>query len=141
MSISDQENVVPLFKTFEELHRDEVAIYQEHYSEWHRAYARWDVTLAVLKNDNTALAKCAGNADFDIAKAEAQSLKKQHGDLAEFYANSALIKQLRALVDKRNERLFGLGEVARRSARFASVQRRPYYGPAAAVLSIGATKQ
>jgi hypothetical protein len=124
--------LIVLFKTFEELQRDECAIYKEHYDAWHAAYRHWDLIMAALANDENELTKlAAGGAELELAKSEAARLKKRHGELAEFYTSAALAKQLRELVEKRNERLYGHSALSKRSVRFASAHARRNYGPGA----------
>ena len=130
-------NVVPLFKTFEELHRDEIAIFKHHHDEWTAAFRQWDLVCAALQNDEGELTKLAGaGAELSIAKAAAARFKAHPAP--ELAAAADLAKRLRALAEDRDERLFGLGDVAKRSLRFASAQQRRYHGPAASVSTIGA---
>jgi hypothetical protein len=129
------DNVLPLFKTYEEMHADECEIHKQHYDDWHAAYRRWDLVNAALADDETELHKlAAGDTELQLAKSEAQRLKKQHGGIAEFLADGELASKLRSLVEKRNERLYGLGALAKRSMRFASAQARKNYGPGATSL-------
>jgi hypothetical protein len=100
-------NVVPLFRTFEELSRDEQAITKQYLAAWNAAYAKYDETQAVLRKGDSGLA-----------------------DLV------MLVDELKDAVEKRNRSLFGIGEVAKRTLRFASVARRPHYGAAAKVLAM-----
>jgi len=55
-------------------------------------------------------------------------------------ADVQLIAGLNAAIKKRDEAIFGVGENARRSARFARVHSRGYRGPAATITQIGARK-
>lgn len=132
----NMENVVVLFKTFEDLKRDEDLILREYAEEWEKAYVIFDMTEAALTNDSAALAKFGG-PELTLAKAEAARLKSKY-HAPESQAMVTLVKSLKAAVDKRNERLFGVGEVARRSRRFAMASERRYFGPAASVTTIGA---
>ena len=126
------ENVVVLFKTFEDLKRDEDLILKEYAAEWEKAYVIFDMTEAALNNDAGALAKFIG-PDLALAKAEAERLKSKY-TAPETQAMVTLVKSLKAAVDKRNERLFGYTALAKRSLRFASAHGRRNYGPGAASL-------
>jgi hypothetical protein len=140
MTENNMGELIVFFKTFDEMQRDECAIYKEHYDAWHAAYHRWDMIRAALASDDNELAKFAGDAGLDLAKSESARLKKRYGGSAEFFATVELAKYLRGLVEKRNERLYGLGALAKRSMRFSMASERKYYGPAASVTTIG-TKQ
>jgi hypothetical protein len=132
--MTSEDNIVPLFKTFEQLHSDECLIYREHYDNWHAAYRRWDLIKAVLADDDGAeLSKlAAADSELGFAKSEAARLKKAHGaQLAGFYACVELTAYLRSLVEKRNARLYGLNALAKRSMRFASAQANKFYGAGA----------
>jgi hypothetical protein len=127
------ENVIVLFKTFEDLKRDEDQILSEYEAEWAKAYSVWDMTNAAIDDDATAMAKFAG-PEMTLAKAEAARLKsKCNGSIA--VANSGamvtLVTSLKAAVEKRNTRLFGFGALAKRSQRFASARASENYGPGA----------
>jgi hypothetical protein len=139
MSNENMGELIVLFKSYDELRRDECEVYREHYDAWHAAYRRWDLVKAALADDDTELAKLAGSdRELGLAKSEAARLKKQHGDLAGFFANVELAARLRALVEKRNASLYGVSALAKRSLRFAMASERRYYGPAATVTTIGA---
>jgi hypothetical protein len=131
-------NIVPLFKNYEELHREECEIYKDHYDKWHAAYRKWDLVKAAIDNDENELSKlAAGDSELDLAKSEAARLKKRYRDSAEFFATVELAKYLRELVERHNDRLFGMSALAKRSMRFAMAQDRRNYGPAATVTTIG----
>jgi hypothetical protein len=130
------ENVIVLFKTFEDLKREEDLILSEYEAEWAKAYSAWDMTSAAIDDDATAMAKFAG-PEMTLAKAEAARLKsKCNGSVA--VANSGamvtLVKSLKAAVDKRNDRLFGYSALAKRSMRFALAHANKSYGPGASTL-------
>jgi hypothetical protein len=130
-------DIVPIFKTFEQMRTEEHRIARDHFDKWHAAYRQWDLIKATLADDGTELTKLAGDdTETALAKSEASRLKKSYGECAEFFADCALARRLRTLVDQRSEKLYGLGALAKRSQRFASVQARPYYGPAATVLQM-----
>jgi len=126
---------VPLFKTFEQLHADECEIYQEHHDAWHAAFHRWDLVKAVIADDAAELTKLTtGDAEMALAKSDAARFKVGDcGDhvLAIARATTELSDTLRSLVEKRNERLYGLGTLAKRSMRFASAHVRTNYGAGA----------
>jgi hypothetical protein len=70
--------------------------------------------------------------DFDIIADQSRL------NAARVAALENLIKDLEAATQKRDARLYGVGENARRSARFARVHSRGYRGPAATVTQIKA---
>jgi hypothetical protein len=131
-----EDNIVVLFKTFEDLKRDEDLILREYAEEWEKAYVVFDMTTAVIHDDQTAMAKFAG-PEMALAKSEAERLKSQYGGsiaVAESKAMVTLVKGLKAAVEKRNERLFGHTSLAKRSLRFAMAHERRSYGPGAPAL-------
>jgi hypothetical protein len=132
-------NIVVLFRTFEDLQRDEQKIMKDYFAEWEAAYARFDVAQAAINGDNTALAKFA-DADVSLAKAAVESSIRKYGDtgVADVGSVARLASDLKASVTKRDERLYGMSALAKRSRRFAMASERRYYGPAAAVTTIGA---
>ena len=130
------ENIVPLFKTFDELDRDQCVIYREHYDNWHAAYRRWDLIKAVLAEDDGAeLAKLAADdSELALAKSEVARIKRERGSdklVASTFACVELVTRLRQLCEKRDERLYGLSALAKRSVRFAMAHDRRNSGPAA----------
>ncbi len=141
MSENNMENVVVLFKKFEELQRDEDEIMREFLAEWEGAYQKFDVVQAAINGDNTTLAKF-DNAEVSLAKAEVASSIRKFGDtkVAEVSSVAKLAGDLKAAVEKRNGRLFGFTALGKRSMRFAMASERRYYGPAATVSTIGVTR-
>lgn len=133
--MTEGNNIVPLFQTYEEMDRSEREIYKEHFDAWHAAYRRWDLVKAALADDPPAeLSKlAAGDGELALAKSEAARLKASCycPDIA---ANAELARKLRTLEEKKAERLFGLSALAKRSLRFASAQARRNYGPGATSL-------
>jgi hypothetical protein len=92
---------------------------------WARAERRVPqvgLVKAAIADDATELTKLAtGNAEMALAKSDAARFKVgDRGDnvLAVACATTELSDTLRSLVEKRNERLYGLGALAKRSMRF-----------------------
>jgi hypothetical protein len=131
--MSEENKIVPLFKTFEEMQRDEEEILKDFAAEWEHAYVLNDMAFAAIENDETAMAKFAGQPEMALAKAEVERQESKYsGDtLARVKATAALAKRLRAAVEKRDARLYGLSALAKRSMRFASAHARRSYGPGA----------
>jgi hypothetical protein len=130
----NMENVVVLFKNFEDLKRDEGQILKEYAAEWERAYVMFDMTEVAFNKDETALAKFDG-ADLALAKSEAERLRSSGSmTTAKVQALVTLTKSLKAAVDRRNDRLFGHTALAKRSMRFASAHARRSYGAGATSL-------
>jgi hypothetical protein len=141
-------NVVPIFKTFDELQDDETAITVDVVREWNEANDAFDAAMAKVaalkKNppgDISAgytravegLKKLAlldpANASIcyliiqDLAAFEKKRivLEGEHAiELAEKSALAQLLDARKAVVEKRDERVFGFGKLARRSQRFAT---------------------
>ena len=111
MSISKGE-IVPLFKTPDELNRDQAEIEKQYLAAWESAYVKYDGAQAVLKKSDSGVDSLA-----------------------------ALVRELRDVVERRNDKMFGIDAVAKRSFRFATAARRPYYGAAATLLQHPAVKQ
>jgi len=132
------ENIVVLFKKFEDLQRDEQKILHEFCCEWEAAYKRFDVVQAAISGDNAALAKFDGT-EVALAKSDVERSIKKFGDtgVADVGSVAKLAADLKAAVEKRNGRLFGFTALGKRSMRFAMAQDRRYYGPAATVSAIG----
>jgi hypothetical protein len=129
-TIAEDTKIVPLFRTYAEMQQDECAIYKEHYDAWHAAYRRWDLVNAALADDDTELNKlAASDPEMALAKSDAERLRKLYHP--EISATAELASTLRKLCEKRNERLYGLGALARRSQRFASAHANRSFGPAA----------
>jgi hypothetical protein len=126
------ENVVVLFKSFEDLKRDEDLILKEYAEDWEKAYRIFDMTTAALNNDAAALAKFVG-PELALAKADAERIKSKFA-VPDVQAMVTLVKSLKAAVDKRNARLFGCTALAKRSLRFASSHARKNFGPGATSL-------
>lgn len=121
------------FQTFEESQREEHKILTEHAAAWEKANAEYTAVVASLSGDDVGLAKMVAS-EVALGKADADRLRKQHGASADIFAMQALVSKLRALTEKRDERLFGYGAVAKRSLRFASANPDRFYGPAASSL-------
>jgi hypothetical protein len=142
--MSNPEGIVVLFKTFEELARDEEQIIADYHGEWAQAYKAYDaqsavaVPLAKVVTDDprisvmfAALKKLAKqmperraeietmSADLTELAAGSATLKRR---LAEQQALTSLSRSLQTAVTKRNERLHGFGALAKRSQRFATAQ-------------------
>ena len=130
-----EDNVVVLFKKFEDLQRDEAEITGEFMAEWERAYRKFDIVQAAINGDHVALAKFA-DPEVALAKSQVEGSIKTFGDtlVARVRSVATLASALKDAVSKRDGRLYGVTEVAKRSRRFAMAQDRRNYGPAAAVL-------
>jgi hypothetical protein len=119
---NEPNNVVPLFKPLEELESDEDIILEEYFAEWEAAFCRYDErkpAIAFAKaNAGNNMLKC-----IDAVIAEQNSLKTLVNDLKASKANC-------------EERMFGFSELAKRSYRLATRERRRYRA-AATVTDIG----
>jgi hypothetical protein len=153
----EEENVVVLFRTFDELASDEAKIIAEYHQEWEQAYKAYDAaqsavaaSLAKVIPYDPHISKMFGalkklaqemperrseietmSADLTELAAGSATLKRR---LAEQQALTSLSRSLATAVTKRDERLYGFGALARRSQRFANAQARKSYGPAATSL-------
>ena len=125
MSENNVENIVPLFKTFEDLKSDEEQILKDFADEWERAYIQFE-----KRQPAVALAKAHAGHDC---------LKRADALLAKRNSIITLVNDLKAAVEKRDGRLFGFDELAKRSYRFATAERRNY-GAAATILPIEAKR-
>jgi hypothetical protein len=164
----NMENVVVLFKTFEDLKRDEDLILKECSAQWDDAFSAFEVARdSVLAGDGAALAKVVDTASsfaalkksgryaalkkldpslcakIDKISSEFAIVAAEHHRLkTEITAKLEVIQTLHnaraAAIEKRNDRLYGNTALARRSLRFAMASDRRYYGPAATVTTIGA---
>lgn len=134
---------MPLFRSFEDLQRDEQRALQDFGKEWTGAFATFDLAGIVVEKMKAALASAptAKNDTSEIGVAhseEVDRLRKAYDiEAARHNALAALVEKLKAAVERRNERLYGMTAVAKRSMRFASAQQRRYHGPAATVITIG----
>ena len=126
-------------KEFEDLKKNEDLILKEYADEWKAAYTRFDLAQAAISGDGTALAKF-DNAEVAMAKAEVANAVRKYGTarVADVRSVARLVAELKAAVERRDDRLFGVGKLAKRSQRFAMASERKYYGPAATVTAIGA---
>lgn len=124
-------NIVPLFLDFATLQRQEHEIQQEFVNDWNAAYQRLDAVIAVIKSDQGELAKLATD-DVDLAKTFVQ----QHGDRAKSEVVRETGLALIAAARRRDERLYGVTELAKRSRRFAAAVDRRYRDPASAIISM-----
>jgi hypothetical protein len=125
-----ESNIVPLFKTFEELQRDEQEIIADFNAEIDAAQKLLDLTFTALRQDTEALRKF-DSADQALAKATADrliadnrgrpALAKVDPDtivaLAKFDAKTVALTAVRDALLKRNHRIFGHDALSRRSAR------------------------
>jgi hypothetical protein len=126
-----RENVLPLFQSFEEMQREEHAALQEYADTTERIFAKYDTVLAIVADDEPVLAKFA-ESDVDVAKAYVQ----QHGKSAKSGATYECGVALVAAIKRRNARLYGVGELAKRSRRFAASVSRRYAGPVSDVVAM-----
>ena len=123
MTANNEGIIVPLFQTFEQLQSAEQEIAADFFKDWHAAMACYEMRQAVISGDTNELAKFDG-AEVELAKAVvAESVKKYHSHghtlIAMASSQSTLTAELLAALDRRDERMFGLGAVAKRSARFS----------------------
>jgi len=166
--MTGETNIVVLFKTFEDLQRDEDEIVADFQREWDDANAAFDLTYKTITADEAALTKWAAPAyeppphflknpqrraalnalDSKLcAKLDAMysnmvalaatqaNLKKEISiELTKREAVTTLDNARKAALAKCNERMFGLGALARRSRRFASAQVGKSYGAGATSL-------
>lgn len=124
-------NVLPMFRSYADLEREQAEILERFTAEWEAAYRLWDAVVAVLKNDQGELSKFA-SGDVDLAK----SFVVQHGDDAKWKIECVTASTLLAAAKRRNEGIFGIGEMAKRSQRFANAVSRRYHGPASDFISM-----
>jgi hypothetical protein len=134
--IINRGNVVPIFQTHAELQRTEQEAHERLSQEWEAAYRKHDMVQGVIAGNAELLAK---SAESEIALAK--NYVERHGANAEYEAMKTLVHTLKNLADDYNAKLFGVGEIAKRSMRFASAQKRHYYGPAATVTDIGGARK
>jgi hypothetical protein len=123
--------VVPLFQSFEQMRAEEQAALEEYARENERLFAKYDAVLAVVADDEPVLAKFA-NGDVDLAKA----FVRLHGDRAKSEVAYQTGVALLAAVKRRNDRIYGVSDLAKRGRRFAAAVSRRYQGPASDVTSI-----
>ncbi len=122
---------MPIFVSFSELQREQQEAEQEYADENERIFKRLDAVQAVVANDGSTLAKIE---DPEVALAKAHV--KRHGAGAELEATREAAVALIAAVKRRNDRMFGVSELSKRSQRFASAVSRRYHGPASAVVAL-----
>jgi hypothetical protein len=149
-NIMTKDNVVPIFKTFDELQADESAIATDATREWNEANQAFDAamskvaalrknppgdisaaytsTIAALKKlakQSPATASTCNSMIHDLAALEKRRIEFV-GELAisraETDALSKLIGARKAALEKRDRRMFGFGALAKRSQRFATAQ-------------------
>ena len=132
---TSENNIVVLFRSFDELAQEQHEIEAQYHIDWHKAYAVYDRTIAALEGDDTALAKFEA-PEIALAKAEAARLKSENWriSLAKMDVVRKLAETLVALTDARNERLYGFNALVKRSVRFAAAQERRHYGAGAGSL-------
>ena len=151
--MSDEEKIVVLFKKYEDLKSDEARIVERFEEEWGKAHTAFDlaeVGIANIEAELPALEKAAQAAGAALAKSgnTTDTLKQIKADMAllskrleiqqaKQAAMRGLLNAKREALDERNGKMFGLGDLAKRSLRFAKAQQRHYYGPAATVAKIG----
>jgi hypothetical protein len=151
--MTEKDNVVPLFKTFEEMQRDEEAILADFEKDWHGAFKAFEVASDAVLDDEAPLAKvittpaplvalqksgaiaALSKLDWSLA-AEVETMFKnfaavsaEHRRLkkkieAGHKAMQNLENARRAAIERRDERMFGHGALRRRSQRFASAHAR-----------------
>lgn len=149
MSDMHRENIVPLFVDFETLQRLEREITAEFQAEIDAAQKVFGLTFAALRQDTETLRKF-DSADQTLAKATSARLLAENRArsafakagmdtivaAAKFDAKNIALTAVRDALLKRNARLFGVGESAKRRQRFAASVSRRYVGPASDVVTI-----
>ncbi len=130
-NIKEGGNVVPLFISFETLQRQQNEAYQQLATEWNSTCERYDAVHAVIKNDDGELAKLAPG-DADLAK----RFVAEQGEAAESQINRETISTLLAISKRYEAEIYGIGENAKRSRRFAASVSRQYRGPASDITSL-----
>jgi hypothetical protein len=161
-SMTTGDNIVPLFRTFDELQANETAIAVDAVREWNEANQAYDAamskvaalkknppgdisedyprTIAALKKmatQNPSAASTCNSMIQDLAALEIHRIDLA-SKLAISQAETDALAQLgaarKAVIEKRDQRMFGFGALARRSQRFATAQLNKAYGPGAASL-------
>lgn len=125
------ENVVPIFVTSDQMMAEQAEAEAEYATENLRIFAKFDAVCAVITGDPSALAKVA-DGEVDLAKA----FVEQNGDMAQCRANYEAAIALKAAITRRNDRIYGVNEMAKRARRFASAVARRYSGPTSEVTQI-----
>src|SRR5437763_1981813 len=125
------DNIVPIFVTPEQLARNEQEVEQWFAKEGEAAYPKINAAQAVIDGDADLLSKCA-ETEIGLAKPHVD----RYGATAEYEAMKTLVRKLKDLADRRNERLHGASELAKRAMSFASARERRYHGPVASVTNI-----
>jgi hypothetical protein len=124
-------NVLPLFQNFEQMQHEEREALQEYATDNEKIFAKYDAVMAIVADDEPALAKFA-DSDVELAK----SYVRQHGARATSEATFEAGAALLAALKRRNARLYGVGELAKRTQRFAMAVSRRYDGPTSAVVAM-----
>jgi hypothetical protein len=143
-----ESNIVPIFKTFDQLQSDETAIAVDVEREWNDANDAFDAamakvarlkkappgdigddynrTIAALKKfaqQNPSAASTCNSMIKELAAFEIRRIDVE-GELAisraETDALSRLVAARKAVIEKRDRRMFGHGALAKRSQRFAT---------------------
>jgi hypothetical protein len=143
-------NIVPIFKSFDELQADETAISVDVVREWNEANQVFDAamskvaalrknppgdisdayssTIAAIKKlakHNPSTASTCATMIQDIAAIEKRRIDFA-GELAIARAETDALAQLigarKAVIEKRDRLMFGFGKLAKRSQRFATAQ-------------------
>lgn len=123
--------VVPLFIDADTLMRQQYENYNQFAADWNATCERFDAVQAVIKRDEGELAK-ASTGDVSFAK----RFVAEHGDKAKSEIDSETICALHAIAKRYEEQVHGIGELAKRSRRFASAVARRYTGPTSEVTKI-----
>jgi hypothetical protein len=142
--------IVPIFKSFDGLQADETAIATDVVREWNEANAAFDdamskvaalkknppgdisaaysstiTALKKLASQNPSTASTCRQMIVDLAALEKRRIEAV-GETAiaraEIDAARKLVDARKAVLNKRDERMFGFGKLARRSQRFATAQ-------------------
>src|SRR5580692_10053188 len=112
-------NVVPIFKTFDELQQEQYEIELEHANGWNQACRKYRISMAAITDNDVELTKIAtSDAEIRLAKSDATRMKAtRNGDVffAKLDAMVEFTTTLKSLNDKRDARAFGFTALARRS--------------------------
>jgi hypothetical protein len=121
-----EDNVVVLFKTFEELQRDERQIVADLDGDLDEILRRCELAIIGLEGDSTELAKLGG-ADQQLAKSAATRLLFENHNCDTAARMQAHNECLRAAIEARKKAdklMHGHGALCRRSARRAAAVAR-----------------
>ena len=141
----NRENITVLFRTFEELARDEEKIHADFHGDWDQAKKALEAANSAVPLAKVVTVDPRVTAMFDALKKLAKlmpqrrsEIEKMSADLTDLATRASnvqrdhealtaehqALKLFKAAVAKRDERMHGFGALARRSQRFANAQLR-----------------